>query len=451
MKYQFSPFSDNLKNFPAHELVKLFHTHEGWFIDYKRELPDISKFAKVMSSFSNQKGGFIFIGVNENRKEMVASDFPGVPKEQIAEVLVKIRESASKHITPTPYFDTRVIYGPINEISLPEDKAIIIIGVPIGPNPPYIHSSGVVYVRQGDSSEPISENDRFRMDRLYERQNIENERFNNFFTNNYSKENPFTRLSLLTDPYFQNESVLFEFSEFVSHCNSTTNLSFIKFDNFQPTYDGYIARIINTNSPDRSVASLRWYFNGSAIINLPLSFSTFSKSHDLLSQHESGPSFYKILKEKGFSSRIIVDFSSWLISLTAIYVATRRIFQKHFCSSPIHAKLQYYNCMHTIPFINSKDFIDWVKINGVPIIEDTCINIPYGNSSDNLHKFSLSNNIDLSPESEYSIAAAELFQISLYLFRAIGLLEEIYCDKEMLASSEERLFALLAGGNKLRS
>ena len=84
---------------------------EGWFVDYKVAQLSPKDFGKHLSAFANQFGGWLFVGIQE--ANLKAASFPGIPSVEVGATLVKIREGVSAHVSPTVYFDHRIIDGPL--------------------------------------------------------------------------------------------------------------------------------------------------------------------------------------------------------------------------------------------------------------------------------------------------------------------------------------------------
>src|ERR1039457_215137 len=166
--YRYNPFSKPLADCPLEKLIRLRDVSEGWFVDYKSEPLSPKDFGKHLSAFANQFGGWLFVGVKEGpNKSLKAESFPGIPASDVGAVLVKIREGVSAHVSPPFYFDHRIIDGPVDAIGLEAGRSIIIVAVPEGPNPPFVPSSGKIYRRIADSSEPKAETDRAVLDTLW--------------------------------------------------------------------------------------------------------------------------------------------------------------------------------------------------------------------------------------------------------------------------------------------
>ena len=76
-KSDLNKFKKRLEDIVADDLEVLKETAEGWYVEYKRELVRARAIAKSVTSFANQYGGWLFIGVDEN-EERKAGTFPGV-------------------------------------------------------------------------------------------------------------------------------------------------------------------------------------------------------------------------------------------------------------------------------------------------------------------------------------------------------------------------------------
>ncbi len=109
----YSPFDKDLKDLEAESLSILRQVSEGWYIEYKREVPNATSIAKSISAFANTYGGWLFFGVVERSKEdTVAGEFPGIAGVQIDASLQRIRQAAASHVNPAPHFDCKVLWGP---------------------------------------------------------------------------------------------------------------------------------------------------------------------------------------------------------------------------------------------------------------------------------------------------------------------------------------------------
>jgi len=174
----FDPFGKPLKDVELEDLDRLSEENvsEGTYIEYKRRFPDSQSIAKVIASFANTHGGYFLIGLAEEDLTNIASGQIGVNVEEYPNPKETIRNIVRDHLNPSPNFTSRVIRRPDYD-----DYVIVLIEVPESHNAPHIHSSGKIYTRTGEGSDPISpETDRWTLDKLYERRNEWNERVQQF-------------------------------------------------------------------------------------------------------------------------------------------------------------------------------------------------------------------------------------------------------------------------------
>ena len=122
----YTPFDKELAELQPQDLSALKSALEGWYIEYKREVPGASAMAKSISSFANTYGGWLFYGVVEESKENpVAGTFPGIARDKVDPALQAMRQAVAGQLSGTPYFETRVLWGPCDSIGLASEYAVI--------------------------------------------------------------------------------------------------------------------------------------------------------------------------------------------------------------------------------------------------------------------------------------------------------------------------------------
>ena len=132
---------------------------EGTYIEYKQDMP--SKLGKHIAAFANSYGGYCVLGVVADRKTNLPKGFPGVEisegiKEQVRNVIIS-------QVHPIPLFSIDAI--PTRKAN----RGLITIAVEMSPNPPHLVGDGRIYVRNAEGSDPVPINDRYSVDRLYDR------------------------------------------------------------------------------------------------------------------------------------------------------------------------------------------------------------------------------------------------------------------------------------------
>lgn len=122
---------------------------ESFFFEYKEDDVKPDHLIKEVSAFANTYGGYIIIGVNDN-KEII-----GCSKWTEQRISTTIHDS----LTPIPVFD-------VKKIKTPNSK-ILIIKIEEGTNPPYITGKGYIYERISSGSFPIKES--YKLSKLYDK------------------------------------------------------------------------------------------------------------------------------------------------------------------------------------------------------------------------------------------------------------------------------------------
>lgn len=131
---------------------------EGYQIEYKREIsPTVRrKIPNIIASFANEIGGWLFFGIDEEDRSI------NLIEKKSYELL--INNMLKDATNPIPRIVARFLTPP-NEVN----HGVFVIWIPEGNNPPYI-SYGKIYRRIGSSSSPVKEiEDRYHLDRLYQK------------------------------------------------------------------------------------------------------------------------------------------------------------------------------------------------------------------------------------------------------------------------------------------
>ena len=139
---RYSPFDVELHEISEIHLAKLQEVAEGWFVEYKSEVPKPRELAKTLSSFSNRHGGWLFIGVQEDPSDNTAEGYPGIPDVDVTLAVQKLRDAAKDLLQPTVSYSHIILRGPLANISLPFGHSIIVVRIPEGASPPYVHNNG---------------------------------------------------------------------------------------------------------------------------------------------------------------------------------------------------------------------------------------------------------------------------------------------------------------------
>ena len=261
----YSPFDKSTVQATA-DLVVLKSVREGWYVEYKRQIPSAASIAKSISAFANTYGGWLFYGITEKAKdEAVAGSFDGIPCAELDAFQQTIRQAAATLISPSPHFELSVHRGPCPEIGLAHDRAIVCLRIPRSLNTPHVHKSGQIYRRVSDGSEPKPESDRFILDQLWRRADELRSSYRTWInrTPELSKgeaEAPFVRLLIVPDLWGdQNIQINFDVDH-IRHLINDPSIPGITvpFETVYTSAKGITARQNNTDGPHN--AGLIWKF-----------------------------------------------------------------------------------------------------------------------------------------------------------------------------------------------
>ena len=446
LNYSYYPFKNILEDIGAEDLVLLKDVSEGWYIDYKVQSLKIPDLAKQLSAFANQYGGWLIIGVNEaSDGSRTASEFVGIPVSELEKVSRDIREASSAHVNPEVLYEEKVISGPIESIGLAEDKAIIIIGIPMSENTPHIHSSGRIYRRLADQSKPKEETDRYILDDLWKRGSDRKIKLRNFLTAtpaipNSQSDSSWAYIFLKPSQSQKGPSKKLSFKDFseVLGAENVKTMNGVKmpFDGIYTTSDGFLARNIGKNDPSLATTSFRWWHNGTVRLDIPLNkydLSTFLSQIDI---HKYGADYYLLAEEFGFNDIDVVDYSLFCQTTAALINFYLHLLDVLGDKRDVYSCFTIKNVFHTIPFIDSTSFLERCRVNSIPLTLDKNIVLPAEPSEESMfsHKYSV-RDVDFKCPEQYTpipyLFSSPIFYRVLLSVGIISCIEEFSGDTEL--------------------
>lgn len=287
----YSPFEKEFDKIDEKELHKLIENEviEGWYIEYKSQIPEknsgnlnTQKIIKSISSFANTKGGWIFWGIE--CKVNSPSNICGISLENYSNLQDQLSRIISANINPTPIFHFK-------EVALSSGKIVFIIKVEESPMPPYITSSGTIYQRENNESNPVK--DRYIIEKLNEKTQAYIKSIEEFSqTNDYGQtkgqsdsNNSFLELYLFPKPF---NNFLFKdffkssfFESVANHFYGDVNCEIdlgdrqsiplnIGFNSIYITNDSIIVRPLSENNLIYKGTSIELFRNGNLKLIRPL-------------------------------------------------------------------------------------------------------------------------------------------------------------------------------------
>jgi hypothetical protein len=384
--HSFSPFQKPFDEITAADLAVLKTTAEGWYAEYKQSQSGTSTIAKSISAFANTYGGWLFYGVEEDKEgNRTAGAFPGISISDVPQYEEWITQADALHVSPPAFFEHRVLTGPEPAIGLPVDHAVIMIHIPAGNDAPYVHSTGRIYRRVADSSDPTHETDRHFLDLLWQRGNIARTRFRSYLekerpnSEEFDKGCAYLKLHFFADPWGDRDlrSTL-TFKEFAEIMKNPDPLPF---DSTYTSALGFVARQTKDNDCWRNVFKWEYRSNCAQEITIPLNTSYvdgLEKMQEFLEGYDMCDRFSFKCSQKQIKNVYIVDLSFLFEILISIF---QRLYDLHAADStewPLWMKAQLFGIKRHMPFLDTEDFLNFVKEYGLPIVQDNDAVIPAG-------------------------------------------------------------------------
>lgn len=116
---------------------------------FKKDITNAIQLAQEMVAFSNTKGGFIIVGVDDS------GNVTGLDSSDIRRLNQLISNSANENMKPP--------ITPLSEIVKIENKKILVIGIKEGVNKPYCTSEGVYFTKVGSDKRKTSQEELLRL------------------------------------------------------------------------------------------------------------------------------------------------------------------------------------------------------------------------------------------------------------------------------------------------
>lgn len=166
----FNPFEVEFEVLTERDLHALVdkQIEESWFIEYKQGFgrtaggdPNFAAVLKPIAAFSNAHGGWIFWGIEAERKNTATSikgiDIAALGIENISDT---IAQTIHTGIVPVPTYKMKVI-------PLANGNSVVVVKVISGQNAPYLTRDGIFYTRVNIENRRIVEQS--TLDKLFSR------------------------------------------------------------------------------------------------------------------------------------------------------------------------------------------------------------------------------------------------------------------------------------------
>ncbi len=425
MNHRYRPFEKELFELSGDDLAGLRHVHEGWYVEYKSESIKPRDIAKSLASFANQLGGWLFVGVSEDRELHVAENFPGIPNAEVASFLEALRNASKDIISPDVFYSSRVFSGPVESLGLEADRSIVVVQIPQGADCPYVHNDGRIYRRIADSSDPKPETDRSRLDLLIERSKTARSRLSDRITriptvSKGEQDQCYIHFSIMSDPY---ETMGHWYPEGISKFSALMGEANLPFDNIYSKSGGYVARQAKNNDPYSRILTWEFSRHCHSFITFPVqsAASGFSYAH----QPEASiyESFTSKVREHGLDSSRVLDLNLVLILLMSLIRRHRRLVWQAKVKGPFYVKAHLENIWRTVPFVDLPAYQEHIEEYGLPVVQDTDVLVPSGTSLDTfavLPERSVPQSDSLTMD-QVGDAIGDAIEIGIHIFECLGI------------------------------
>lgn len=446
----YNPFEESIHELVTDDLNALRAVTEGWYIEYKQELSKSDAIAKSISALANSYGGWVFYGIAEESKEnSVAGVFHGIDRSEVDAGLQRIRQSVASSLTPACHYEAKALYGPSESLNLDANKAIICVAVPQSIEAPHIHKKGLIYRRVADGSEPVAENDRYMIEKMFERAKVVAEEFKEWIADDpeLSKgeaENPHVRIIISSNPWkMPRPKSLLNIESARTAFGADGNVHrTLPFDTFYSTSRGVVARQCANYDPTTARPAWQIYNSLSGDISLPLKLIARNGQNfeHVFLRYKHGSEIANLFIESKIQEANFVDLNQLFHIVTGVIQSQRALQKQAGWPCEFHIKIKISNAWRVIPFLDTKFYLEHVKKNGIPIcLTDECLNPP-GTRPDTFIK--IKDHPEISDEAV--VTALQAISCFIPIAEAFGIpLREIFRNKNEDEEVEQSIYTSL--------
>ena len=340
---RYFPLEKSVREIKTEDLLELKTISEGWYCEYKREIGKAISIAKSVSALANSHGGWIFYGVEQDRLTRCAARAPGIPLQEVSQAEVWLRQAVSGSISPTVYYEHVFLSGPLPALGLDDQHCVLAVFVPEGINAPYLHSSGRIYRRIADESDPKEECDRQVLDVLFRRSKVQRKRIEQAIYKSRRRlklegNPPCLRVLFFHDLWDEREGSELLFEAFKRIMSS----GFTIFDNFYSTTFGHIARMTYGNNPSRTVYS--WHHQGwFEEVLFPFSWFPVPQGgfpYNYFSEFKIGAEFLNLCRVSQLEGLTVIEMSGLFQSTIGLCQKLEAVLDRLSCNRSVYFKIQ---------------------------------------------------------------------------------------------------------------
>jgi hypothetical protein len=242
-----------------------------------------------------------------------------------------------------------------------------------------------IYIRVGDASDPEAAKDQATILQLAKRQERWKEVIRALvdvvpLTSEDESALTIVSLYLLADPLVY-EGTSLKFDDFVEVATEGLGpFAGMPFEAVSSGPRGFIARSIGDGrQPERQAITFRHFYDGSSIIQVPLSMGQIRTDGLLvepLKNYQQAGEFIEACLAAGVESCLWLDLNYLLVAFAEAIAKHRRLLELGGLRDNTHFKVRVQNCWHRVPFVDSHHYVEMIQKHGVPIVQDQDMLIP---------------------------------------------------------------------------
>ncbi len=393
----YSPFDKDIhEKLTKDDLQRLIEREvsEGYYIEYKRELPRANnKIAHSISSFANTYGGWYIVGILTNESH-TALEVCGFNLSVCADPVGKVREVIKSHINPSPVFYPQLVY-------LSSSDVVLVVYVPGEQETPFVTKDGRIYRRINDSSDPVPENDRYAIDRLVDKGKSVSRRLEKFCTDerifSKSEENN-SWLKIFITPYpagLIDKNLLMmtnlDLERFIEESRKPVEIfaltegvngpitGNLPFTTGQVTYQSVILRQLS--DPDRlafSSLTAELFNDGCAKFFVPLPYAekALPQNRNLIKSAQVKNTLRKLSTQPNGNLAYLrfIDVGKLCLITACLFGYYLDWLDDHHVD--LRIVIQLDNVWRVVPFIDADEWAQHAEKFGIPVVDRNKINIP---------------------------------------------------------------------------
>lgn len=365
-----------LEDISTQHIDEIKTLEEGWFVEFKSSFTDTTKIAKSISSFANAYGGILIIGIQETQKGRNFSHFTPLSKNTADETTLRLRQAVESHLNPCPFFESKLIEIPNLDNTNPNDQWIIFVKIPKGEKAPYLHSSGAIYTRKGDSSSPVALTDQTLLERLWSdraKRTEEIERRINFLREQSASD--FPRLDIFiarTSSKITSKAINFkEFTEVASQPVFPDTPPLL--DNLYPIDSSFVAR---RSEGGLESLGIMWDFDWHRYIHhihIPLAcheWNGFGLSEDRSGNERIATLEHYLSSKKEFEGKriFIVDLTLSMFIMSAIFYMVSKLHRNKDSKDKFSINIKASSVKKVVAYSDLPRYTEHLTKMGLPFI-----------------------------------------------------------------------------------